>query len=467
MDFQNVVDSIDSMACVMSVEKLDGGRYGKLCIVAGNSKYRLSIEDPVIGADMKCHTFIPGSEYTKYLTRDLNFEAFCYGAAVQKKCLHAYAHPERLPGWFNMTYLPLSYEEDNLCYCIYIMEINYEPNSKRIANISESVAAGVLETCVKLSGTNDFKATMHEIIEDVRSLCHAEYCCILLLNKSERKCEILSDSCAKGSSHRPIAETMAKCDFYAMAESWIDTIAGSNCLVIKNEQEMEVVKERNHIWYESLKSADVQRIVLFPLKSHDEVLGYIWATNFDAKDSFKIKETLELTTFVLGSELGNHLLMERLKVLSSKDMLTGVMNRNEMNYVVDRLVAGAKEGKSVGVIFADLNGLKVVNDEKGHVAGDSILRTAAKVLLEVFPVSAVFRAGGDEFTIIIDGATEAEIAAYISKIRTVSENRVSFSLGGCVEADSRNIRSALRIADELMYADKNAFYAQHPEKKYR
>ena len=66
--------------------------------------------------------FIPGSEYTDYLTRDLNFEDFCYRAAVEKKCLHSYVQPERMGVWLNMVFLPLETDRDDLSYCIYLME---------------------------------------------------------------------------------------------------------------------------------------------------------------------------------------------------------------------------------------------------------------------------------------------------------------------------------------------------------
>nr|MCR5166094.1 GGDEF domain-containing protein [Oscillospiraceae bacterium] len=72
-----------------------------------------------------------------------------------------------------------------------------------------------------------------------------------------------------------------------------------------------------------------------------------------------IKETLELTTFILASEVYSNNMMERLHILSSRDMLTGVMNRNEINNYVAELL-NSSHNESVGVLFADLNGLKAV-----------------------------------------------------------------------------------------------------------
>ena len=122
---------------------------------------------------------------------------------------------------------------------------------------------------------------------------------------------------------------------------------------------------------------------------------------------------------------------------------------------------------SVGVAFTDLNGLKRVNDEQGHSAGDALLKDAAKALEEVFKTEEIFRAGGDEFTIICLGVTEEEFKEKVEAAKKASEKypEVSFAIGLCHEADKRNVRQALRVADERMYEDKRLYYERHPEKK--
>ncbi|MEE3467199.1 MAG: sensor domain-containing diguanylate cyclase [Eubacterium sp.] len=469
MDFQAIVDGMTAMACVVSVENLGEGRYGKLRIVTGNKAYIGSIENPAPGTEMLTDKFVPNTEYTDYLTRDLNFEDYCYRAAVQKKCLHSYVHPDRMNVWFNMSFLPIAHEEDNLCYCLYIMEINFEASSESMSDISGEMASAVLETTIKLRGTTDFRSTIKDVVADIRKICDAEHCCILTMNDYDRTCEVYGEAFAEGTDLLSMEHYLDE-GFYDIAESWEGTIAGSNCLIVKNEQDMEVVKERNPRWHESLTQARAKTIVLFPLKSRNQLLGYMWAINFDADNAVKIKETLELTTFILGSELGNYLLLDRLKILSSRDMLTGVQNRNEMNNYVDGLSEGKEYSGSVGVIFADLNGLKKINDEDGHAAGDTLLKDAAKALCEVFNESEIFRAGGDEFSIIVqDGITEEKLAEKIEQIRTAVTHydRVSFALGGSVEDDCVNVRRALRHADENMYADKQRYYSEFPDRKHR
>ena len=466
MDFQAICDSMAAMTCVVSVEKLDGDRYGKICLVAGNRAYIDSIEHPVPGMKMLTDKFIPNTPYTDYLTRDLNFEDYCYRSAVQKKCLHSYAHPDRMDVWFNMTFLPLYPDDGNICYCTYTMEVNQKANTEQMSNLSGEVASAVLDTCLKLRGTDDFKTTMQEVIRDIRDLCEAEHCCILLMDDINKSCSVLCEALSKDTKLLPMGTYLNRA-FYDIAASWESTvIAGSNCLIAKNDQDMEVVKERNPVWYDSITSAGGKSIVLFPLRSQGELLGYIWAINFNAENSPRIKETLELTTFILGSEIGGYLLIDKLRILSSRDMLTGVLNRNEMNNFVDSM--DGKEGAqdtSVGVVFADLNGLKAINDTKGHAAGDQLLMDAADALREVFDQDTVFRAGGDEFSVIICDITEKEMEKKIAELREAATHydHVVFAIGGHVESDARKVRTALRLADEAMYRDKKKYYDEHPE----
>ena len=466
MDFQTIVDGMSAMTCVVSVEKLPDGKKGKFRIVTGNKAYIDSIEHPAPGTQMLKDKFVPDSEYTDYLTRDLNFEDYCYRAAVEKKCLHSYAHPDRMPVWFNMMFIPLWEDKDNLSYCLYMMEINFEAESENMTGIATDTATAVLDTCIRLRGTNDFKAAMKDVIKGIRELCDGEHCCILIVNEYERSCSVLGEAFADGSKLLPM-EHYVNDEFYDIAESWSSTIAGSNCLIAKDEQDMQIVKERNPIWYESLTSAGAHNIVLFPLKSRNQLMGYMWVLNFDKERATKIKDTLEVTTFIVGSEIGNYFLLDRLRMLSSKDLLTGVMNRNEMNNYVDSLCNSDETNKtSVGVIFADLNGLKAINDLEGHNAGDVLLKNAANALRDVFNEDEIFRAGGDEFSVIITGITSEELDKKIEEIRKASEKyrNVLFALGGSVEDDSRNVRMALRRADENMYEDKRLFYEQNPER---
>ena len=467
MDFQTVVDAIHTMACVVSVEKFADGTIGKFRIVTGNRAYIDSIENPAPGTAMLTDKFTPNSEYTEYLTRDLNFEDYCYRAAVDKKFLHSYVNPERIPVWFNMSFIPLDADEGDLYYCIYTMEINLKAETENISTISGEMASNVLETCIKLRGASDFKEAMKDVIKDIGLMCEAEHTCILIIDDYNMECEVLCEYLSEGTSLSPMGKYLNR-EFYDIAKSWEDTIGGSNCLIMKNDNDRAYVKEKNPIWYESISSAGGKSIVLFPLRAGKDLIGYMWAINFNEDNAAKIKETLELTTFIIASEIANFLLIDRLKIASTRDMLTGVMNRNIMNnYIPDLFKRKVAKGKSIGVIFADVNGLKVANDAYGHTAGDIILKNAGNALKEVFDEEQIFRSGGDEFAIIIEGATEADINKGMEDIMAVQEkyDKLFFSVGGSVASDGKEIHTALKFAYERMYKDKQKYYELHPEQK--
>ena len=256
--------------------------------------------------------------------------------------------------------------------------------------------------------------------------------------------------------------------FYDVVKTWDETIGYSTCVIIKDDRDREWLKSVNPLWYDSLQKSGAKTVVLLPLVHNGVTLGYTWAINFDVENTVKIKETLELTTFFFAAEIANLKLLQKLEMMSSIDALTGVKNRNKMNAMVDDIVAGnIKLQQPYAVIFADLNGLKSINDINGHSEGDRIIRSAAMILQKVFPDSDVFRAGGDEFMLIVQGTEEAQIAEKIGEVRAMvaQVKDLSLAVGSFVAEDSNEILQAMRVADQGMYADKKAYYETHQDRR--
>ena len=468
MDFQTIVDGFSAATCIISVEKKTAGAYGQIRIVTGNKAYIDSIEGAGDAPKLLSSKFIPNSEYQLYFPRDLNFEEFCYRSAILKQSLHSYVHPDRFDFWFNLFFLPLESDNEQYGYCIYSQEFDHQKNTQEMANISSQNASAVLSTCIKLRGTDNFEKTMSNVIKDIREICKASYCCIMLMNTTDRTCSLLCQDFAEYANFHTNDNWMDE-HFYDIAETWEGIIGGSNCLILRNRTDIDdFIKEKNRVWYDSLILSGVESMVLFPLKINGNLLGYIWATNFDAIDSVSIKETLELTTFFLASEISNHQLFERFKIMSSIDSLTGVLNRNEMNNRVDEISAGKSyEKKSLGIVFTDLNGLKKANDINGHLTGDIMLKEAANILRSFFPDDEIYRAGGDEFMVLSLGTTKEVLEKKVEELKATVEasETVTFAIGCSYDPSSRNILSVMTNADKKMYENKELFYVEHPEKK--
>jgi diguanylate cyclase (GGDEF)-like protein len=360
---------------------------------------------------------------------------------------------------------PLVSDRDDMGYCMYSMDLAEERNARVMANLSQETAADVLTTCIKLRGTDDFVSTVNDVMADIRRICDARHVCLLLVDYATRSCSMLAQAYAD-SARKVSMNHWQDEEHFNLVVTWSAILAESSCLIVKNEEDMAPIKEKNPGWYESLHRASVDSIVLFPLKIGGNLLGYIWATNFEIKNTLRIKETLELTTFFLASEISNYQLLTRLHRLSTVDMLTAVLNRNAMNNRVDILSTVTEdEVKPVGVVFADLNGLKRMNDKEGHQAGDLLLKNAAMALQNVFVGDEIYRAGGDEFLLILPDTTKDDMEDKILRLRNIaaSYGNVSFAVGASYKEDCRKVREALHEADEAMYADKRLFYQNHPE----
>lgn len=469
MKFQELADSFFTPACIISVVKKDAIGYDEIRIVACNQKYREQIARSAfaVSAAKIQQEFVADSLYEDYLRKDLGFEDICYRSAVAKTPVHTYIHLNNPDMWYDINALPLDYQDGCRCYCVYTMKpgslAEFGISSAQSGNPSEDV----LKTCIKLRGTTDFKKTMSEVIKDIRLICGAEVCTLMLVNTEAATCSVLATNLAENSTIKRVTQFK---NFYDIAMSWVDMIGDGDCLIIQNEKEMEYVGVINNPWYLTLVEAGVDSVVLFPLKYNNEILGFIWATNFDTATTMRIKETLELTTFFISAEIAGHQMLDRLKYISYTDLLTGVRNRNAMNNRVNDIITGSESlPVPYGVIFADLNGLKRMNDTNGHTAGDLMLKKASILLQEFFDTDSIYRAGGDEFVIFVTGYTREKFEKTVEALRERANDpeNVSFAVGKCFTETGCDIRTAMRLADENMYLDKKQYYDAHPEQSKR
>ncbi len=146
--------------------------------------------------------------------------------------------------------------------------------------------------------------------------------------------------------------------------------------------------------------------------------------------------------------------------LSLYDSLTGVKNRNYYNKMVEQF----KEQRhyNVGIVFADVNGLKHVNDSIGHLQGDDLIRHFSHILTETFGIDNVYRISGDEFVVIIWDIERDHFARIMHHIRDmVHEANDIASIGAIWKENVSDIRRRVLQAEDLMYLEKKKFYADN------
>jgi diguanylate cyclase (GGDEF)-like protein len=159
--------------------------------------------------------------------------------------------------------------------------------------------------------------------------------------------------------------------------------------------------------------------------------------------------------------------------LSLHDPPTGLGNRAFHKAEMTRLATAGPF--PISVVIADLDGLKAVNDECGHAAGDQLLGRAGAILRAAAPHGIASRIGGDEFAILLPGTDEAEAQRIHGKIvalvgqdnRRHPDHALSISLGTATRHTPGPLEPTVRQADLRMYDAKRAYYIAHPSRSRR
>ena len=150
---------------------------------------------------------------------------------------------------------------------------------------------------------------------------------------------------------------------------------------------------------------------------------------------------------------------ERAEADALLDPLTGLVNRRGWQMLLDREEQRCRRyGAVASVLVVDLDGLKAVNDQQGHAAGDALLQRAAEVLREAFrSADVVARRGGDEFGVL---AIETDAVAARHERdrlqRLFDEAGVAASIGVAARAATDGLPGAWNSADRDMYRVKRA-----------
>jgi diguanylate cyclase (GGDEF)-like protein len=144
------------------------------------------------------------------------------------------------------------------------------------------------------------------------------------------------------------------------------------------------------------------------------------------------------------------------------DGLTGMLNRRALAARMQELDEQARlTGEPVGVVIGDLDRFKLVNDEHGHARGDAVLVDVAYALrkqLRAFDLA--YRVGGEEFLILLPGATPEETAALAERLRAAIAGEpyaglsVTMSFGVASTAGAASIAEAMLRADTALYEAK-------------
>ena len=156
--------------------------------------------------------------------------------------------------------------------------------------------------------------------------------------------------------------------------------------------------------------------------------------------------------------------------MANKDALTNVKNKHayvNTEIQINNQISKKDVDLEFAIVVCDINGLKQVNDEQGHSAGDKYIKDACAIICEIFDHSPVFRIGGDEFVIVLRGSDYENRYDLLKKFNVIQNDNkhqdlvtLAYGMAEYMPGIDLTVQDVFERADNLMYANKKRFKEQ-------
>lgn len=301
-----------------------------------------------------------------------------------------------------------------------------------------------------MNGGESYEKAVNHMLAELGSIIHADR--LYILETDGKKVSNTFEWCREGV--KPEIDTLQNLPYDEYIGGWEKYLVHNTSLVL---EDISVLADDDPLDYENLKRQGIRSIMDSPIYDGGKLIGYIGADNYEISDAVNTQKILETISYFLGARMVNQKLLSRLDYLSHRDMLTGVRNRNSFMEKLEELEGLAHPA---GIVFGDVNGLKRANDEEGHVAGDKLLRRAAKAMQQFWGDEFVYRVGGDEFVALLPDISECDFYRKFEEFYDAmkAKENVSIAFGAQWAESGSHLNAAFNRADRKMYQDKKRHY---------
>ena len=211
----------------------------------------------------------------------------------------------------------------------------------------------------------------------------------------------------------------------------------------------------------------IRSIACAPLIAHDEIaIGslIVGVSKPNAYNPRQVKFLGEVAAQISG-HIQNSLIFEKVLKKSRYDELTGLFNRRTMDeQIITEVSRHSRYGGVFSVILIDLDSMKQINDQYGHLIGDGLLSSTGKILKEsIRSADQAFRYGGDEFTILLPNTSPSGAVIVAERIRelleiklVINDMNITASVGlASWPVNGPEAHDVVAAADAALYKAKN------------
>ncbi|MBO4903995.1 MAG: GGDEF domain-containing protein [Lachnospiraceae bacterium] len=265
--------------------------------------------------------------------------------------------------------------------------------------------------------------------------------------------------CAKGVT--PEIDNLKGVKYEGVIDSWYDEYKKGGHVLI---YDIEKYREVNENMYQVLKPQGINTLVTGPLIIDGVYIGFFGVDNPPTEMMEEISEIIRLLMFFLSSIVSRRDSQKQLVDYSYHDALTEVGNRRALREFEKESL---DTSRPYGFAMCDVNGLKSVNDNEGHEAGDRMIKNVASILSEVFGRDNVYRMGGDEFAVYSYDDYRQTFEDKIDEVRKrIAEKNIHVAIGiSFAQFPDPDYNSRKIEADKRMYEEKRLFYSDSNDRR--
>lgn len=239
--------------------------------------------------------------------------------------------------------------------------------------------------------------------------------------------------------------------YEGIIETWFAQYQESNNVII---HDIEECKKTSEAIYERLKPQGVNTLVTGPIKINGKMVGFYGVDNPPEEKLHEISNLIDMIEFMISFMIRLRDNADALEHSALYDQLTDCKNRKALDWAYTEKL---EKYFPLAVVMCDINGLKEINDQKGHDAGDKFIVQTARTLKSVFGKRHVYRLGGDEFIAVLPNITHLAFQKLLETAKSQLGDTASLgtTISGTKDAD---FESLLKAADAEMYENKKQYY---------
>ena len=313
-----------------------------------------------------------------------------------------------------------------------------------------AVEQAIVSCTMSLTLAENLETAINLVLQSIGTFYEADRAYIFEIDHTENVCNNTYEWC--GSQIEPMIDYLQNIDM-SLIDRWMPQFQQMEPVLILD---LEDIKKESPAEYSTLHIQGIQSLITAPFTIDNVLMGYVGVDNPKAYTDNPV--LLQSLSYFIANEITKRRMLSKQTYLSYHDPLTGLLNRNSyMAYLESR---PEERVSSFGVVVADVNGLKRINDRFGHPYGDSALEITGKTMKEFVSECLLFRLGGDEIVGFVENTDIQSFVQTVQKMQQALDKRVFYGVTvGYTWSDAEiNVQNLMAQADELMFIQKREFY---------